>query len=143
MDFEALLGRQLKDGDVIELLEAEDITVTYDFDRLNEGEEDHYWAAAEASGFLFRFNQHQKLDVVFLYIDAIQGYESINPDEVEIPLYANYEAARQDFLQLGIPFTESSIPGLSWINGDFGSNFRHYQFDADSLELVTLSAKGL
>jgi len=51
MDFESLLGRQLKDDEVVEVLEARDMQVVYDFDRTHENLEDVYWAAAQASGF--------------------------------------------------------------------------------------------
>ncbi|WPH17312.1 hypothetical protein [Variovorax paradoxus] len=65
MDFESLLGRQLKDDAVVEVLDAHDMQVVYDFDRSHENLEDVYWAAAQASGFQFRFDQDQKLDVVY------------------------------------------------------------------------------
>ena len=140
MDLESLLGRQLKDDEVVEVLDAQDMQVVYDFDRSHENLEDVYWAAAQASGFQFRFDQDQKLDVVFLYIEASEGFRPIARDEVSIPLYESFDEAKQGFTRVGIPFKES--PGEKWwVRGDFGSNTRHYQFRDDALFRVTLSTK--
>ena len=140
MDFESLLGRQLKDDKVVEVLDARDIQVVYDFDRSHENLEDIYWAATQASGFQFRFDQDQKLDVVFLYIEANEGFRPIARDEVSVPLYESFDEAKQDFTREGIPFKES--PGEKWwVKGDFGSSTRHYQFRDDTLFRVTLSTK--
>lgn len=140
MDFESLLGRQLKDDEVVEVLDAQGMQVVYDFDRSHENLEDVYWAAAQASGFQFRFDQDQKLDVVFLYIEASEGFRPIARGEVGIPLYENFDEAKQDFTREGIPFKESP-GGKWWVKGDFGSSTRHYQFRDDTLFRVTLSTK--
>ena len=65
MDLESLLGRQLKDDEVVEVLDAQDMQVVYDFDRSHENLEDVYWAAAQASGFQFRFDQDQNWTLCF------------------------------------------------------------------------------
>ena len=45
MNLGDLLGRMLKDDDVLEVLEAYEVeTVVYDFDRNHENMEDVYWA---------------------------------------------------------------------------------------------------
>ncbi|MBD9668905.1 hypothetical protein IB278_33620 [Variovorax sp. VRV01] len=114
--------------------------VVYDFDRTHENLEDVYWAAAQASGFQFRFDQNQKLDVVFLYIAASEGFRPIARDEVGVPLYESFDEAKQGFTREGISFRES--PGEKWwVKGDFGSNTRHYQFRDGALFRVTLSTK--
>jgi hypothetical protein len=139
-DFEALLGLQLKDDKVIELLELRDMQVVYDFDRTHENLEDVYWAAAPKSGFQFRFDQEQKLDVVFLYIAASEGFEPVARDEVGIPLFETFDEARQALTQAGISLKESPDEKW-WIKGDFGANTRHYEFRKDTLFRVTLSSK--
>lgn len=53
------------DDSIVELLEHFDIDVDYDFDRTHEEMEDVYWAASQQNGFQFRFDETQKLDVVF------------------------------------------------------------------------------
>ncbi|MDT4889171.1 hypothetical protein FQZ97_1258400 [compost metagenome] len=78
--------------------------------------------------------------MVFLYIEASEGFRPIARDDVSIPLYESFDEAKQDFTRKGIPFRES--PGEKWwIKGDFGSNTRHYQFRDDTLFRVTLSTK--
>jgi hypothetical protein len=140
MNFELLLGRKLKDDVIVEVLEAQGMEVVYDFDRTNENLADVYWAAAEASGFQFRFDQDQMLDVVFLYIAASEGFSPVARDEVDIPLYENLERAKQDFIQKGISYTESES-GNWWIKGHVEAGTRHYEFRDGALSLVTLSGK--
>jgi hypothetical protein len=53
MNFLALLGKKLKDDDVIELFERAHIHVVCDFDRSHENVPDRYWAAAKKEGFQF------------------------------------------------------------------------------------------
>jgi hypothetical protein len=57
MEFLPLLGKHLKDDEVIEVLEWANMEVVYDFDRLHENTPDVYWASATAEGFQFRFDE--------------------------------------------------------------------------------------
>ena len=140
MNFEALLNRQLKDDDVIEVLELLDMQVVYEFDRTHENLEDIYWATAPTCGIQFRFNKDQKLDVVFLYIVASEGISPVARDEVDVPLFESFDEAKRSIAQARIPFVES--PNQKWwIKGDFGVNTRHYQYQDGELFRVTLSAK--
>jgi hypothetical protein len=140
MDFESLLGRKLKDEQVVELLEKHDIEVVYEFDRTHENLADVYWATAKASGFQLRFDGYQKLDVVFLYTEAGEGFSAIAHDDVDIPLYGSFDQAKQDFTRKGISFVESQSDKW-WIKGDFGDNSRHYEFRNNALFLVALNAR--
>ena len=63
-----LLGRQLKDDDVIAILEGFEMEVVYDFDRLHEGQPDKYWASSEPAGFQLGFDAGQTLYICFLHI---------------------------------------------------------------------------
>jgi len=68
MNLSELLGLELKDDKMLEVLEGYGIgEVVYDFDRLNENTPDAYWAGSKNDGFLLRFNQHQVCDVVFCH----------------------------------------------------------------------------
>ncbi|HSY18443.1 MAG TPA: hypothetical protein VK815_08930 [Candidatus Acidoferrales bacterium] len=87
MQFIPLLGKKLKDDEVIEILESLDIEVIYDFDRLHEGQPDKYWAGAKKDGFLFRFDEAQTLDVVFLYIMPSDVYAAISQHGCDIPFF--------------------------------------------------------
>lgn len=142
MDFESLLGRKLKDEQVVDLLEKHDIEVVYEFDRTHENIADVYWAAAKTSGFQLRFDEYQKLDVVFLYTEASEGFSAIEHDDIDIPLYGSFDQAKQDFTREGISFIESPSD-KNWIKGDFRNNSRYYEFRNNALFLVTLSARNL
>ena len=61
MQFLPLLGRQLKDNDVIDILEGFEMEIVYDFDRLHEGQPDKYWASAKQAGFQLGFDADQSL----------------------------------------------------------------------------------
>jgi len=146
MDFATLLGKQLKNDEVMEILEVFQIDVIYDFDRTHENLPDTYWAGAFKQGFLFRFNEHQVLDTVFLYIKPSEGYTAIDPVDVPYPLYKTFDDAERDFKYVEIPYRASSgAPGTDmykwWIKADFGAHTRHYQFNEGSLFRLTLSAK--
>lgn len=140
MHFEALLGLHLKDDEVIDVLESFDMQVVYDFDRTHENIDDVYWAAAPSRGFQLRFDKDQRLDVVFVYVAASEGFVPVARDEVDVPLFETFDAAKQSFEQAKIPFSQS--PGEKWwIKGDFGASTRHYQFRDGALFRVTLSTK--
>lgn len=140
MNFETLLGRHMKDDVVVEVLEVHDMQVVYDFDRTHENLEDVYWAAAPSRGFQFRFDQDQKLDVVFIYIMSSEGFAPIARDDVEVPVFQTFDHAKEEFVRTGTPFSES--PGEKWwVKGDFGAHTRHYQFRDGALFRLTLSTK--
>ena len=87
---------------LFEILENFNIDVTYDFDRTHEGLEDVYWAATQENGFQFRFNENQKLDVIFLYIVAREGFEPISRNEIDVPIYETFLAAKDAFENEGV-----------------------------------------
>lgn len=138
MDFVALLGRQLKDDAVLDLLEFYDIQVVYEFDRLHENTDDIYWASARSDGFVLRFNQEQVLDTAFLYIAASEGVTPISHDQVEVPLFPTFDEAKRNLNSTGAFLAES--PGKKWwVKGGFGSHTRHYEYRDNELYLLTLS----
>jgi len=57
--------------------------VTYDFDRSHENIEDRYWAAAQEKGYQLRFDAHQILDVIFIYVQSREGFSPIAKSEAE------------------------------------------------------------
>jgi hypothetical protein len=138
MDFVALLGRQLKDDVVLEVLEFYDLQVVYEFDRTHENMDDIYWASASSDGFQLRFNQDQVLDTVFLYVMASEGITPIALNEVEVPLFHTFDEAKQDFESSGAFLKES--PGEKWwVKGSFGTHTRHYEYRDNALFRLTLS----
>ncbi|POB00358.1 hypothetical protein C2134_01810 [Chromobacterium sinusclupearum] len=146
MKFAALLGKKLKDDDVIEVLETHDMTVVYEFDRTHENMNDLYWSDSKPDGFQFGFDKDQVLYVVFLYITASEGFEPIDASTLDFPIYGTFDEAKNSFEADGISYSQSSGESGSsmykwWIKGDFGSFTRHYQYQDGSLFRVTLSRK--
>jgi hypothetical protein len=146
MNFSALLGKQLKDDEVVDVLETYDMTVVYEFDRSHENMDDLYWSDAKQEGFQFGFNKEQILYVIFLYISASDGFEPIDKTILNFPLYATFDDAQKSFIADGISYRQSvGDPGSStnkwWIKGDFGQFTRHYQYKDGCLFRVTLSLK--
>ncbi len=144
VDFINLLGKQLKDDIVMEILEHYEIDVVYGFDRTHEGMEDVYWAASEENGFQFRFDENQKLDVIFLYMVAREGFTPIPRNEIDVPIYESFAEAKTDFESNNLeykkpPIEDSSDPWYQrWIKTNNGVYTRHYEFKDNQPRMITL-----
>jgi len=146
MNFTSLLNQNLKDDDVIDVLERYDISVIYDFDRTHENMEDVYWAASTDAGFQFRFDRNKMLDTIFLYIVAREGFTPISRSEIDVPVFDTFDDAEHECALKGIPFKQSQgAPGSDmykwWIKVDFGMHTVHYQFKEGALRMVTIGSK--
>lgn len=146
MKFTQLLGKFMKDDEVIEVLEHYDMSVVYDFDRTHENMDDVYWAAAKEIGFQFRFEKDQKLTTVFFYITAREGFSPIDRALLDVPIFASFDEAQKTGVAQGLPYKASpGEPGSKtykwWIKLDFGAHTVHYQFKDGKLVAVTLSSK--
>ena len=147
MQFADLLGRKLKDDEILEVLETHEMFVVYEFDRTHENMDDLYWSDAKADGFQLGFNKDQLLNVIFLYVAPSDGFSAIDPQAVPYPLYQTFEEAKAAFELAGLSYRESvGAPGTPmykwWIKVDFESHTRHYQYKAGSLFRLTLELKG-
>ena len=80
MNLSSLLGKKLKDDDILDVLEDYEIEVVYDFDRSHENIEDIYWAPAKDAGVQLRFDQSQILDTIFCYAIPLEGFSMNAPD---------------------------------------------------------------
>lgn len=140
LQLNVLLDLSLKSDEIIELLEDLDLSVVYDFDRLNEGSKDNYWVPAQAAGFQLRFNQNQVLKTVFAYVAAKDGFSAVDSSIVGVPFYSSREEAQHAFEDAGIPFT-TGHPTYQWVKGQFPEYSAHYEFgQSGALTLVTLMA---
>ena len=142
MHFLPLLGKSLKDDDVIDILEDMDIDVIYDFDRLHEGQPDKYWAAAHEIGIQFRFDAAQTLDTIFLYIVPDEGFAACAQKDTDVPVFvtaAEVQAFGESH-RLQISKGRAEFFGVisDWIRLGFGAYFIHYAFRAGSLARVTV-----
>lgn len=138
-----LLGRQLKDDDVIDILESMEMDVIYDFDRLHEGQPDKYWATSRKEGIQLRFDAAQTLDTIFLYVTPANDFAAFSTRDCDIPVFTT-AAEAQAFgeaqrLQLSKGRTDFLGVSRDWIRIGFGSYLVHYEFHAGSLALVTVS----
>jgi hypothetical protein len=136
MNFRPLIGQPLKSDDVIELLEHFDMPVVYDFDRLHEGADDVYWSEAKAEGFQFRFDQQQRLDVVFLYVRPRHGFSAIDTSDLDVLVFESPQAARAEFERSGATIKA----GDGWIKALSGNTWTHYEFRDEALSMITISA---
>jgi hypothetical protein len=140
-----LLGKKLKDNDVLEILEDYQIEdVVYDFDRLHENAEDIYWASAKSAGFQLRFNQDQVLNTIFCHVVADEGFAPISPDIMGAPIYKTFDEAEVACKNKGLRYSTSDpTKGPQhykwWLRIESADYSSHYQFQDGSIFLITLS----
>lgn len=133
-----LLGKQLKDDELLELLERHDMKVIYSFDRLHENQPDTYWAAAKEAGFQLRFNAQRELDVIFCYLAEGEGFTPIDPAIIGMPIHESPDQVRSAAAALGFPIKEGLWKGSSMIRIDEPGRHLSYQFGEGGLERITL-----
>ena len=145
MHFLRILGKKLKDDEVIEVLDGLNMEVIYDFDRLHEGQPDQYWAAAKSAGFQFRFDATQTLDVIFLYLAPREGFTAISLLDCDIPFFTSVEAGQKygQAHHLAASAGGADFLGVSrhWVLVEFAGHSAHYEFHGESLALITITKK--
>lgn len=135
-----LLGKQLKDDRILELLECNEVDVIYEFDRTHEGLSDIYWAPSKNEGYLFRFDCNQKLDTIFLYMISHEGYSPIAHDIIDVPIYNSFIEAKTEFENENLVFTQGELISSRWIKIKRDSYSIHYDFKNDVPRRITISA---
>ena len=146
MNFSELLGRRLKDDEIIEVLEDRQIDVVYGFDKSHENMDDIYWASAKTDGFLFRFDKDQVLNTIFLYVEPSEGFNAISRSEIDVRIFQTYDAAEEYFKANRVLYNVSSgRPGTEkykwWIKADCDSYYCHYEFKDGKIFRITLIKK--
>ena len=141
MKYIALLGKQLKSDEVIDVLECDDLEVIYSFDRLHENQPDEYWVASKAEGVQMRFNEDQVLDTLFFYIQPDEGFSMCDSDSLGVPVFDSRDSARTYATQSGLPVIEGEVNFLGvhrkWIKIDFGSHLHHSEFRGEKLHVMS------
>jgi hypothetical protein len=143
MKFLPLLGKQLKDEAVIEVLEWGEMEVVYEFDRLHENQPDRYWAVAKDLGFQMGFDAHQTLEVIFLYAAPADGFSAVDRSDCDITFFAsvveveNYGAR----VKVRVAKGEAEFLGVRrhWAKLDDGDRTLHYEYQGSLLRVVTIS----
>ena len=138
-----LLGKPLKDDDVIDILDGMEMDVIYDFDRLHEGQPDKYWAASQEAGIQLRFDEAQALHTIFLYIRPDEGFAACAQRDSDVPVFTTAAEAQAfgEAQHLQVSKGKADFLGVSrdWIRLGFERYSVHYEFRAGSLALVTVS----
>lgn len=138
-----LLGRQLKDDDVIDILEGFDMQVVYDFDRLHEGQPDKYWASSKEAGLQLGFGADQILDVCFVYIAPNEGFAAFSQKDFDIPIFTTIAEVQlfgeSHGLQVSIGTAEFMGVTRDWVRLGFVTYSVHYEYRGGSLALITLT----
>lgn len=132
----SLLGKQLKDDDIIDLLELHDVDVVYAFDRLHENMPDIYWASFHSLGVQLRFNEHQALSTIFCYIAARDGFNAAAIHAIGVPVYESFQLAEQACQSNAVAYEAS--PTKAWLKALGHDHHTHYEFSEGVLSLVTL-----
>ena len=138
-----LLGKQLKDDEVIDLLDCLDMEVIYDFDKLREGQPDKYWASSKEAGIQLRFDAAQALDAVFFYIATGDGFTAFSQSDCDVPLFASIAEAQAfgDAQHLQLTNGRADFLGVprEWVRLGFPAYASHYEFHGGRLALVTIT----
>src|SRR5262245_26669545 len=147
MQFLPLLGKSLRDDDVIDVLDSLEMDVIYDFDRLHEGQPDQYWASAKEAGIQLNFNAAQTLDTIFLHIAPSGGFGAFSPIGSDISIFATVAAAEAfgDAHGLQVSKGTADFLGVSrdWVRLGFVTHSVHYEFRGGGLALVTIQRSKL
>jgi hypothetical protein len=142
MKLAALLGKKLKDEEILQVLDDYQVgDVSYEFDRLREGNADEYFAQAQGAGFALVFDHEQILRTVFCYAASIEGFTPVSPAILGVPVFASFEDATQAARAEGVAHSSGQVDRLtsSWIRHERPASWAHYEFRAGVLALITLS----
>jgi hypothetical protein len=138
MQMLSMLGKVLKDDDIIELLDRYDVEVIYSFDRLHENSPDNYLALIKPAGVELRFNELQVLETIFCYIAPREGFDAVSPEAIGAPAFGSFELAKGSCLQDGIKYEVSANPG-AWLKVHRPGYKTHYAFENGRLSMITLT----
>jgi hypothetical protein len=141
MNLSKLLGKRLRDDEVLDVFEACQIQdVIYDFDRWHENLPDKYWAQAKAFGFQLGFNHVQVLNVVFCYIIPEEGFSAVDPGIVGVPIHDTFDDAERACKLNRSRYSISPAKQLKlWLRVEEAGAWAHYQFVDGHVIRVTLS----
>ena len=140
MELIPLLRRNLKDPEIIEILDRFDIDVIYSFDRDFENQPDSYWAESPEYGFAFRFDENQRLTTIFVHSQPAEGFNKFPFESPGIEIFERFDDAKAFVEERGLQHSlNSGEPGIpQWLRLEHRTHFVHYQFNDAGLSRVTL-----
>lgn len=140
MNLKPLLGLELKDAAIIELLQVYDVDVIYSFDRLFENQADEYWASAKSEGLEFRFDENQRLATLFVYVRGNDEYSPRDISDSDIEIFNTpaevIEFVNKHDLSHATNLSKPNIP--HWVRIDYPDISVHYGFGKTDLGRITL-----
>jgi hypothetical protein len=143
MKFLPLLGKRLKDDEIIDFLESAEMEVVYDFDRLHENQPDKYWATAKDRGVQFGFDADQSLELIFLYAVPAEDFSAVDRSESDVPFFSTVAEAEMYAAQEKAGVTKGEAEFLRsrrhWVRLACPNHSLHYEFREGFLTLVTVS----
>ncbi|GHC68178.1 hypothetical protein [Roseibacillus persicicus] len=143
MDLLPLLGKHLKDNELIDLLEDYDVEVVYSYDRLKENQPDEYWASIPELGIQLNFDENQILNTTFIFLEKKDGFEIADFGEFPLPKFSSKKAMRQYAEDEGVPYVEGQGDFFGkpydWLRLDYPEYKLHYDFGGGRLKQISLS----
>jgi hypothetical protein len=145
MKFLSLLGKRLKDDEVIEVLDYAEMEVVYEFDRSHENTPDEYRTESKKDGFQLVFDADQILDVIFLYAAPVDGFTPVTRSDCDISFFATTEEVELYGVEQKLHTTKGKADFLGarrdWVRLEYDGYSVHYEFRDAGLTLVTLTKK--
>ncbi len=145
MKFLPLLGKRLKDDEVIDVLDYAEMEVVYEFDRLHENTPDEYRSESKKDGYQFRFDANQILSLIFLYVAPIEGFTPVTRSNCDISFFAITGEAEAYGAERKLRTTKGKADFLGvrrdWVRLEYERYFIHYEFRDGGLTLVTVTKK--
>jgi len=140
-----LLAKPMKSDEIVEVLEAHEMEVVYDFDRTHENIPDRYWASSRTGGFQFGFDEAQVLEVIFLHIEPEDGFAPFSIRESDVAAFPDREAVLRIGKEMGVRTASGSgeLNGIlrKWARLDYENYSLHYEFRDGALALVTIQIR--
>lgn len=129
----------MRSRDVVDLLERFDLDVIYNFDRLEEGEPDTYTVRAAAEGFELRFDEKQRLEVIWCHVLDSDSFAPIDTDCIGVFIPDSMADAKRHAASTGHPVRISEGVGTSgFVRVDAPDKWVHYEFQDGELRMVTI-----
>lgn len=131
IDPRALIGKQLKDDIILEIIEDNELKVWYDIDTTHENIPDAYWVQDFEHGFALKCDETQRVVCCFIYLREDEGYSVFEWAIPDLVIKKNRIPA------LGEPTKSGAYEGNSWVRYDGSQISVHLSYDKVGVRMVT------
>lgn len=143
MKYIPLLNKRLKSDEILDLLETYDMEVIYEIDRTHENIPDEYWTKNLELGLQLKFDEDQRLKIIFINLTDTNGFTPANIENSDILHFDSKKNAVNYALDKGISTTEGQAEFYGeerdWIRFEYEGYSIHYEYRLNALALITLS----